>query len=206
MIWREKRILLVVLGLLLLANTIFFFTYRVQYESRLRDLDGRLDSAKAELEAARRARLGTEQQVSAYRNIERNVRDIYENRWATETQRLTAMIAEVKRLAANTNLTPTTFSFSRQQNSESGRTGATTTRGSSSSAIGATEVGVGFNVQGTYQQVRRLINQLELSPQFIIIDQIGLSSETGEILTMSIHVKTLFRDTTPPRRAVNQDL
>src|SRR5205807_1245036 len=39
MIWREKRILLIVLGVLLLANTIFFFTYRVQYVSRLEDLD-----------------------------------------------------------------------------------------------------------------------------------------------------------------------
>src|SRR5438874_2592741 len=32
MIWREKRILLIVLGLLLAANTVFFFTYRVRYE------------------------------------------------------------------------------------------------------------------------------------------------------------------------------
>ena len=195
MIWREKRVLLIVLAVLLLANTIFFFTYRVQYESRLRDLDTRLDQAKADLEAARRTRVGTEQQVAAYRGIERNVRDIYENRWATETQRLTSMIAEVKRLAANTNLTPTTVSFSRKENPSSGRY-----------ATGATEVGVSFNVQGTYQQVRRLINQLELSPQFIIIDQIGLTSETGDLLTMSIHVKTLFRETTPARRASNQDL
>lgn len=203
MIWREKRLLLIALAVLLLANTLFFFTYRVQYESRLRELDTRLDSAKAELEAARRARLGMEQQVAAYRTIERNVRDIYENRWATETQRLTAMIAEVQRLARNTNLTPTTFSFNKKENAGSGRT--TTT--AQSAAIGATEVGVSFNVQGTYQQVRRLINQLELSPQFIIIDQIGLSSESGELLTMSIHVKTLFRDTTPPqRRAGSQDL
>jgi hypothetical protein len=202
MIWREKRWLLIVLAIILLANTIFFFTYRVQYESRLRDLDTRLDSAKAELEAARRARVGAEQQVAAYRGIERNVRDIYENRWATETQRLTSMIAEVKRLSGNTNLTPTTFNFSRQQNAESGRV---TSRGSST-AIGATEVGVSFNVQGTYQQVRRLINQLELSPQFIIIDQLGLSSENGDLLTMNIHVKTLFRDTAAPPGAVNQDL
>ena len=39
MIWREKRTLLFVLGAALLANAIFFFTYRVQYENRLRALD-----------------------------------------------------------------------------------------------------------------------------------------------------------------------
>ena len=31
MIWREHRILLIVLGVLFIANAIFFFTYRVQY-------------------------------------------------------------------------------------------------------------------------------------------------------------------------------
>ena len=35
MIWREKRVLLIVLGVLLAANTVFFFTYRVQYKNRL---------------------------------------------------------------------------------------------------------------------------------------------------------------------------
>jgi hypothetical protein len=195
MIWREKRILLIILGILLLANTVFFFTYRVQYESRLRDLDARRDAAKADLEAARRARVGTEQQVAAYRGIERNVRDIYENRWSTENQRLTMMIAEVQRLAKNTNLTPTTFNFAKKESGDTAKT-----------ATGATEMSVSFNVQGTYQQVRSLINQLELSQQFIIIDQIGLTSETGALLNMSIHVKTLFRDSAPPRRARNQDL
>ena len=50
MIWREKRVLLIVLGLLLLANTIFFFTYRVQYVSRLQDLDARQEQTQTKLE------------------------------------------------------------------------------------------------------------------------------------------------------------
>ncbi len=195
MIWRERRGLLIILGVLLLANTIFFFTYRVQYESRLRDLDTRLDTVKAQLEQARRTRVGTEQQVAAYKRIDGNVREIYENRWSTEPQRLTAIIAEVKRLAAASNLTPDTFSFQRTENKSTDR-----------NATGATVVGIGFNVSGTYQQVRRLINQIELSEQFMMIDQIGLTSDSGETLNVSLHVKTLFRDTAPPRRARNQDL
>ena len=73
MIWREKRNLLIVLGLLLAANTIFFFTYRVQYESRLEAFEEGRDTANAQLAEARRARVAAEQQVAAYRKIERDV-------------------------------------------------------------------------------------------------------------------------------------
>ena len=45
MIWRERKIPLIVMAVLLLGNVFFFFTYRVQYQSRLRDLDVRKDEA-----------------------------------------------------------------------------------------------------------------------------------------------------------------
>jgi Tfp pilus assembly protein PilO len=195
-IWREKRVLLIVLAVLLAANTIFFFTYRVQYENRLRALDSRLDDVKAELEDARRTRLAAEQQVAAYRKIERDIRQVYDQMWSTEGQRLTRLITEVKRLTVQSQLAPPR-SLSFQRAVMKGTT----------SGPNPTVVGISFTVEGRYQQVRQLINKLELSNQFVIIDQIGLSSETGENLTMSIHVKTLFRDTAAPRRPiVNQEL
>ena len=70
MIWREKRVLLIVLGLLLLANTIFFFTYRVQYVSRLQDLDARQEQTQAQLDQARNARITAEQQLAAYKKVQ----------------------------------------------------------------------------------------------------------------------------------------
>jgi Tfp pilus assembly protein PilO len=195
MIWREKRILLIILGLLLAANTIFFFTYRVQYESRLRDLDSSLQQSKSELDAARRARVGAEQQIAAYRRIEKDVREVYDTRWSTEGARLTSLIGEVKKTAAASQLEPKTFSFQHAASK-----GTAKTAGSS-----ATEVGIGFNVEGTYDQVRRLINLLELSEQFIIIDQISLASAQNDRLTLTIHMKTLFRDTSAPPKASNQE-
>ena len=196
MIWREKRILLIVLAVLLAANTIFFFTYRVQYEKRLQALDARLDDVKSQLEEARRARVAAEQQMAAYRKIEHDIQHIYDTEWATEPQRLTRLISEVKRLTVQSRLAPArTLSFQRVVSKNTG------------GSRNATVVGIGFTVQGTYQQIRQLINRLELSDQFVIIDQIGLSSANGETLTMSLHVKTLFRDATAPRRPVgNQEL
>lgn len=195
MIWREKRILLIVLGLLLLANTIFFFTYRVQYVSRLQDLDARQEQAVARLDQARHARITTEQQLAAYKKVQNDLQVLYNERWSTALQRLTALIDEVRRLAAASHLEPPSYQFT------SGETKNNSIVSNTKGSIGTTTVEIAFTVQGTYEQVRRLINLLELSDQFVIIDGISLASSPGaagdksdKTLTLNIRLKTLFRD------------
>jgi hypothetical protein len=187
MIWREKRVLLIVLGVLLLANTIFFFTYRVQYVSRLQDLDTRRDQAQSRLQQAHRARITAEQQLAAYKKVQSDLQVLYNERWSTPVQRLTLLIDEVRKLAAASHLEPPSYSFSNSETKNS-RPAA------GSASIGTTTVGIAFTVQGTYEQVRRLINLLELSDQFVIIDAISLASSADKILTLNIRLKTLFRD------------
>ena len=182
--WREKRVLLATLGVLLAANTIFFFTYRLQYEQRLKDLDDRRDQAEARLTQEKNARVSAERRLAAYRTISKDVQEIYTRQWATEGQRLTALISEVKRLAVASELIPKSISYARAapQQQKGVRTNAEI-------------VTISFSVQGNYQQVRRLINLLELSRQFIIIDQIGLGTAQDQGLTLNLQLKTLFRDT-----------
>jgi hypothetical protein len=202
MIWREKRVLLIVLGLLLLANTIFFFTYRVQYVSRLEDLDARQQQTTGQLEQARLARVTAQQQLAAYKKVQSDLQVLYNERWSTALMRLTALIDEVRRLAAASHLEPPSYQFSTGE-SKNATSSTTNTKGS----IGTTTVDISFTVQGTYEQVRRLINLLELSDQFVIIDGISLNSSgsgsaeesarnggTDKTLTLSIRLKTLFRD------------
>lgn len=196
MIWREKRLLLIALALLLAANTVFFFTYRVQYEKRLDDLDTRRDQAKAQLAEARRARVAAEQQVAAYRKIEHDVQQVFVERWSTEAERLTRLITEVKRLAVAADLVPPSMSYTRTE----------ARRGSTQYGVGATQVSMSFSVSGTYQQIRRLINMLELSNHFVIIDRVDLSSTDGEKLSMSLQIKTLFRDTSPQPQTADRQL
>lgn len=197
MIWREKRILLIILGLLLAANIVFFFTYRVQYKARLDAYDLRHDQARAQLQEAKRSRMAAEAQVAAYRRTERDVQLIFNEKWATENERFTRLVTEVKRLAMAANLSPASISYSRSEV----RSGGTTAKGRSR-MTGATEVGMTFAVRGTYQQVRRLINMLELSQHFVIIDRLDLSSADGETLNMNLSIKTLFRDTSSPAAPV----
>lgn len=185
MIWREKRLLLIVLVVLLLANTFFFFTYRVQYQSRLESLDARLDQVKAQLQEGRRARMLAEQQLAAYRKVEQDVEQVFNERWSTQDERLTRLIGEVKRLSAAAGLVPKSIGYSRSD-----------IRGERPGTAGSTEVVITFSVSGTYQEIRRLINNLELSDQFVIIDQVSLSSAQGDELNLNLRIKTMFRDLT----------
>jgi len=188
MIWREKRVLLIILGLILLANTIFFFTYRVQYQSRIDALDQRLAQAQGQLDQAKKTRIAAEQTLAGYRAVEKDISVVYDEYWSTEGKRLIEMIGEVKRLAIASSLVPKSYSFDRRQGVGQGDR--------RDNSVDAVEVGVSFSVAGTYEQARRLINLLELSQQFVIIDQISLSAADGNTLGLNLHIKTLFREGT----------
>jgi Tfp pilus assembly protein PilO len=212
-IWREKRVLLIVLALLLAANTVFFFTYRVQFQQRLDSLEERRATAENQLEAARAARIRAEQQLASYRKIEVDVRRVYDEYWSTQSERLTPMILEVKRLADASGIVPSTISFSQlaidaktiveQGGGAASATGAASRR---KTPIGVSEVGISFSVNGTYEQARRLINLLELSNQFIIINQLALTSHDAGQLSLTLNVKTLFRDPNPPAAGATNPL
>jgi hypothetical protein len=187
MIWREKRVLLGVLAVLLAANAIYFFTYRVRYQARLDGVEQDLEQKEQQLEQAHLARLRAEKRYQSYRQIERDVQRVFDEYWSTQPERLTKMIGEVKRLAVASSLVPPSYAFDQDDAKQ-------LDPNRRRRDIGAKEVGVAFAVNGTYEQVRRLINLLELSQQFVIIDQIALAAAEGETLAVNLHLKTLFRD------------
>ena len=196
MIWREKRILLLVLAALLAGNVIFFLTYRVQYQSRLDEMDSRLEQAEAQLARSREARATAEQSVAAYARVERDVKRIFEEQWSTQPQRFTRFVAEVKRLAEASNAVPQTISFSRTEANARTEASARTERARTvpMKQLSAREVSITFNVEATYDQTRRMINLFELSDQFVIIDQISLGESAENRLSLSLRLKTVFQD------------
>jgi len=195
MMWREHKVPLIVIAVLLLGNVFFFFTYRVQYQSRLSDLETRLEDAQRRLQEAQRTRGAAEQQLASYAKVRADLQNLYDERWSTQTRRFTLLFEEVKRLATASHFDPRSFSFSRTESTQSS---------SKETGIGSTAVSVAFTVQGTYDQVRRLINLLELSDQFIIIDGLALAGggSDSKALTLNIRLKTLFRD--PPEPATGR--
>ena len=220
MIWREKRIPLIILGLFLLANAVFFFTYRVQYENRLQALEADKSAAEQRLMGLRAERAKTDQQIASYRKAQGDLNVIYNEKWATEPERLTALINEVKRLEQASQLIGRTHSYGKSEKDAKATPG-----------LGTDVVTIAFTVQGTYPQVRRLINLLEISDQIVIIDAVSLNG-TNDVaaaapagapppagpppsllgpgssgpLTLTLRLKTIFRAMAPPPGPANQQL
>lgn len=180
MIWREKKWILIGLGAFLLANLLFFVTYRVRYEERVKELDTRLHDAQDRLKRARNERAATQQELITYRSTVKNVDTIYTDVWSTSNRRLAPLIIEVRQLASRSGLTLNAINYD-----------VTAQR----KELGASFFVISFAVQGSYAQIRRLINLIELSRQFVIIDEISLTGDpTGaNVLQMNLQLKTLFR-------------
>lgn len=186
MIWREKKWLLVSLGAFLLANLLYFVTYRIRYEERVADLDRRLEEAQDQLQKARNERAAAEQELLAYQDAVKDIEVVYADWWSTAERRLAPLIVEIRQLAARSDLRLRAINYDHtQQKSE----------------LGASFFGISFAVQGSYAQIRRLINLIEISRQFVVIDEISLSGDpAGSNPTqMNLRLKTLFR-ATPSRR------
>ncbi|MGB7025396.1 MAG: type 4a pilus biogenesis protein PilO [Candidatus Acidiferrales bacterium] len=58
---------------------------------------------------------------------------------------------------------------------------------------GLTEVQISAAVQGDYQSVIRLINSLEHSPRFYVLDGLTLASETSGAIKLNLTLRTYFR-------------
>jgi Tfp pilus assembly protein PilO len=189
MIWREKKWLLVGLGAFLLANLLYFVTYRIRYEQRVADLDQRLEEAQDQLQKRRNGRAAAEQELLAYQDAVKDIDVVYGDWWSTSEQRLAPLIIEIRQLAARSQLTLRAINYDHTQQKNE---------------LGANFFGISFAVQGTYSQIRRLINLIELSRQFVIIDEISLSGDpTGSnVLQMNLRLKTLFRGT--PKRTSSE--
>ena len=142
-------------------------------------------SGFGQLQLARQVRLSTtlEQQRDRYSALlvtaESNragVAELYESRLATEAVRLTEVIAEVKGLARRANLEPRSISYSDVDIEEHG----------------LIQKSIVFGVEGSYSEIRQMINLLEISEMFLILEEIRLRENAGETLGIDLVVSTLF--------------
>ncbi len=143
------------------------------------------DFGQLQDELARQVRLSTtlEQQRDRYSALlataESNragVAELYESRLATEAVRLTEVIAEVKGLARRANLEPRSISYSEVDIEEHG----------------LIQKSIVFGVEGSYSEIRQMINLLEISEMFLILEEIRLRETAGETLGIDLVVSTLF--------------
>lgn len=189
MIWRDRKWLLVGLGILLVINAIFFVTYRVRYQSRIEGLEKDLESAQREMLSSTGERREAERILASVDQTRNDLVQVYDEWWSTRPERLAPMIVELQSLAKQSGLNPPARDYSWNE-------------AKSTESVGAQALTVSFRVEGTYEQIRNLINLIELSPHFVIIEEIGLvdTSDGGNTLAMTLRLKTLFRSDADPEQ------
>lgn len=176
--WRARLPFLVVLVVLLAANTVVLVGYRFYYEERFQGLRKEEETLRTRRDAARtaleRAR-ATQERVSS---VQKAVDAFFSETIGTRESRLAPVLEEVYALTRKAGLRPSSISY----------------------GIGA-EPGIDvlrmtFQVSGRYADVKRLLGSFETSTQFFVVENVSVSLDPAQpdILGVSLVVGRFFRD------------
>ncbi len=173
--WAAPLALAVVGGLALVV-------YQVRYAGRVEALDRELAAAQASLDMLAAERGELEQAVTRAEANRELLRDLYAGRLGPERDRLTRMIAEVKQLASRAGMSPDAISYPLEEIKD----------------YGLLKKSVVFSVGGTYEGLRQMINFLELSSSFLVLEGVSLGEPGMDgSLGIRLQISTLFVDDRP---------
>ena len=175
-VWRLRIWFWIGVGLCVI-NAGLLSTYRGVYAGRFQALEDEIAEVgnlrtRTTQEVARR-----EGQVATVEATRSRVASLYREGFATERERVTDLIREVKDLANRSGLRPGSISYPEEQLEQ----------------YGLVEKSLVFTVEGNYTQLRRLIDQLEMTDTFVALESISLSEATPN-LRIDLRLSTLFSD------------
>ena len=180
-IWRQRLWIWLPALLFFLANATAFTIYRLGYAGQVQSLEASLEEVDKQLAPETQQSRILEQRLQKARSTEVAVRDLYEDVFATRSERLTRVTTEVRSLARKAGLNPRTISYPQDDLED----------------YGLVKRSFVFSVDGTYVELRQFINLLELTDSFLTLESITLSEEGGDEgpeLRMSLTLSTLFAE------------
>lgn len=148
----------------------------------------RIEAETAQLQRLSAERRATERLVERIEGNREEISALYSERLSTESQRLTQVIREVQRISRDAGLVPTQVTYGEETFEE----------------YGLTRFSFVFSVDGTYADLRKLINALELSEFFVTLEEVALaeagggagrgsgSQGQGQRLRINLRLSTLF--------------
>jgi Tfp pilus assembly protein PilO len=178
-IWRLRLWVWLPALLFFLANATAFVVY-LGFADRKAALERDIETKKQQLtpEAGKRQRL--ERLIQRSQRNEQEIRRLYDERFSTRSARLTRVHAEFRQLARTAGLDPRSISYEEEEIEDYGLIKRT----------------FSFSVAGTYLELRKFINLLELSDSFLTLEEVTLageeSEEGGPELRMRLAISTLF--------------
>lgn len=180
-IWRQRLWVWLPALLFFLANATAFTIYRFGYADQVQSLEASLEEVDKELAPETQKSRILEQRLQKAKATEVAVRRLYDEVFATRSERLTKVTAEVRSLARKAGLNPRSISYPQREIED----------------YGLIKRSFVFPVEGTYVELRQFLNLLELSDSFLTLESITLSEEGGDEgpeLRMNLTLSTLFAE------------
>jgi Tfp pilus assembly protein PilO len=177
-IWRQ-RLWIWVPGLIFFAlNAAAFLVYRLGYAGDVNSLRKEVAGQNETTERVQTERQKVATLIQRARINRQRVEALYEQRFSTRRQRLTEITAEVKNLASRAGLEPQSINYPEQEIDE----------------YDLIKRSFVFSVEGTYAELRRFINLLELSESYVTLEDTSLNNpgDKGPELQMNLTLSTLF--------------
>ena len=176
--WKRSPALWVPPAVFLVVMAGLLAIFALKFADEVEVARTRLERRTEELEAVRARRVRAESVVDQVKASEDGLADFYGRRLASESQALTRVIAEIKDLCSRAGIAPSALSYERDEVEGQDLFRRT----------------IVFSVNGTYAQLRQLVNFIELSDTFLILDQISLQGDDieGTPLRINLKLSTLF--------------
>jgi hypothetical protein len=162
-IWRQRLWVWVPALVFFLANATAYTVYRFGFADRVAALQEDLRAERERLEPLQAREKKLRGLLERSRQNEIQIERLYAESFSTREQRLTKSQDEVKSLARKAGLDPKSLSYPTQQIQQ----------------YGLIKRSFVFSVEGTYIELRRFINLLELSDSFLTLEQVTLSEGSG---------------------------
>lgn len=164
--------------LFFLLNVTALVVYQVVFADEAAVARDAVKTAQNRLDELSAERLRLESYLGSIETTAGGIETLYEDVLATESQRLTAVLREVWQLAREANLEPGQSTYPDERLEE----------------YGLRKRSFVFNVEGTYFDLRTLINSLELSSSFLTLEEVQLTGadDSGANLRISLKLSTLF--------------
>ena len=175
-IWRRHLAFWVPALAFFVLNLAFFSAYRLVYAGRVEGLRGTLENREERLETLREQSAELTALVATARDSRERLESLYTERFSTQRARFTAVTSEIRELARRAGLEPAAMSYPTEEVEEYGLVKRYFT----------------FGVTGTYVELRQFINLLELTPSFVVLEQVTLSGGEGAQLDIRLNLSTLF--------------
>ena len=179
--WRRMLVVWLPAVVVFLVAAVLFFWQSSDSGGRsaqVRDRVAELEAELTRLEALHQATGGDRERVA---QLDEQFGSLYGEVFGSLDERLTSILRAVGSATRNAGLLPGAYSYSASDDTRSG----------------FIRFGIQFSVEGEYHQIRQLLAEIQSSPEFLVVQDLGLSGDEDPVsrqLRINIRLATFVTE------------